>query len=91
MAWHHDLGVRGESIATAALGCVSVRQQRQKQTSMVQMKCYKSVKGNPLVLQTSKVQDHILTFHFSVNNVIFSDSEVQEKSDHFVDNLTLVI
>lgn len=41
------LGVQGESIATAALEYISERLQSQKQTSVLQVKGYRAVKGKP--------------------------------------------
>lgn len=72
MPWRQDhLGVRGKSIATAALGCVSARLESQKRTSVLQVKRYRAVKGKPLMLTNLKAQGNICSFHFSVGNVIF--------------------
>lgn len=57
MQGHEDkrvLGVQGKSISTAALGYVSERLPSQKQTSMLQVKGYRAVKGKLLMLQTLK-------------------------------------
>lgn len=81
----------GRSIATAALECVSARQQSQKQTSVLQVQCYRSVKGKLLVLQTLKYRTTSSPFISLWIMWFFNDSEEQEKLDHFVDNLRLVI